>query len=486
MKIAQKLTMALLGCVVVALAVNASTVVRAEIARYEDEVSAHQSITGRALRPAIAQVWRTDGRARALEVVDEANHGLKKLDIRWVWLDTPVQERWRPWVAQAELAAVLRGEDATIIERTYRPIGRIFSYVPLQLPGERPGAIEISESIERENDVRRGALASAVLTGLGLIAAAGVVTGALGAWFVGKPIGRLVQQAERIGAGDLSHRLPITQRDEVGALAVAMNRMSDRLAASQARETRAVQEQLRALEQLRHADRLVTVGRLAAGMAHELGTPLNVVAVRAKTIATGSVVGDQARDGARIIGEQVDRMAALMRQLLDFARKRDLKKARTDLVGLVKRTVAFLGAVAAKHSVSIEIDATGGAVEADVDSVQLEQVLTNLIMNAIDASRADGGIVVVVSHAEAEAPLEDGRGCLSCARIEVRDEGTGIDPLNMSRIFEPFFTTKDVGRGTGLGLSVSYGIVKDHGGWITVSSEEGRGSRFVVYLPVAT
>jgi signal transduction histidine kinase len=254
---------------------------------------------------------------------------------------------------------------------------------------------------------------------------------------------------------------------------------------SQVRVEAAMRAQLETLDELRHADRLATIGRLAAGMAHELGTPLGVVSARAKAIADGHVAGEAAQESARVVVDQVDRMSRLMRQLLDFARKRALQKRREDLRSVVRRSVAFLSPLAKKGEVDVAIDGGDAPIDADVDGPQIEQVVTNLAINAIHASRRGSRVSVSVRRQTATPPPGEGRGPLECVSIEVADAGTGILPEHLPRIFDPFFTTKAPSEGTGLGLSVAYGIVRDHAGWIAVDSEHGRGSRFVVYLPAS-
>jgi signal transduction histidine kinase len=254
---------------------------------------------------------------------------------------------------------------------------------------------------------------------------------------------------------------------------------------SQVRVEAAMRAQLETLDELRHADRLATIGRLAAGMAHELGTPLGVVSARAKAIADGHVAGEASQESARIVVDQVERMSRLMRQLLDFARKRALQKRREDVRSVVRRSIAFLSPLARKGEVDVAIDGGDAPIDADVDGSQIEQVVTNLAINAIHASPRGARVSVSVRRQTATPPPEEGRGALECVSIEVADAGSGILPEHLPRIFDPFFTTKEPNEGTGLGLSVAYGIVKDHAGWIAVDSEQGRGSRFVVYLPAS-
>ncbi|HEX3777765.1 MAG TPA: ATP-binding protein, partial [Polyangiaceae bacterium] len=176
-------------------------------------------------------------------------------------------------------------------------------------------------------------------------------------------------------------------------------------------------------------------------------------------------------------------MTRLIRTLLDFARPRHATRAPQRVFGLTAKTVEMLAPLAARKRVELvaKDESADGITLADSD--QLVQVLTNLIVNAIQAMSRPGSVEVIVSaeHALPPADLHKPEGEYLC--IAVRDEGTGIAPEHLGRIFEPFFTTKDVGSGTGLGLAVAYGIVREHGGWIDVHTELGKGSCFRVYLP---
>src|SRR6185437_6472416 len=141
-----------------------------------------------------------------------------------------------------------------------------------------------------------------VIATIAMAIAGTAVASIVGLWFVGRPMRRLVEQARRIGQGDFQYRTAVVQHDEIGVLAREMSAMACRLSETQTRLTAENEERIRVLEQLRHADRLTTVGTLAAGMAHELGTPLNVVAGRAKMIASGRLTPDQTVENARIVG----------------------------------------------------------------------------------------------------------------------------------------------------------------------------------------
>jgi signal transduction histidine kinase len=293
----------------------------------------------------------------------------------------------------------------------------------------------------------------------------------LAGWLIlARPLSPILAKISRVGRGDLGGPLAMRRTDELGTIALELDHMCTRLSDLQERATQETEARIAALDQLRHADRLGTVGKLASGVAHELGTPLNVVSARAKMILRGdSETEDEIRDDARVIVEQSDRMTAIIRQLLDFARPRRPSREPADLRALAGSILSMLGPLAARHRVELALE-DGPPVEAEVDVGQIQQVMTNLIMNAIQAQPGGGKVDV---HIESEGDR---------AIVRVADDGPGIPEDVRARIFEPFFTTKDVGEGTGLGLSVVHGIVQEHGGRIEVEHGE-RGARFTVELP---
>jgi signal transduction histidine kinase len=274
----------------------------------------------------------------------------------------------------------------------------------------------------------------------------------------------------------------IHQRDELDTLGAAMNQMGEMLQRARQQIAEETAARLATLEHLRHADRLTTVGKLASGVAHELGTPLNVVLGRAKMISSGEAVGEEVGECARIISQQAQHMTRIIRQLLDFARRRAPQRSPEDLSLLVGRTLSLLKPMAHKRSVSLASEVPESLM-LEVDAGQLQQVLTNLVMNGLQAMKNPGTLHVRAEPTRATPPADVGGPEADWLRLDVQDEGEGISAENLPHIFEPFFTTKDVGEGTGLGLSVSYGIIRDHGGWIAVRSEPGQGSCFSIYLP---
>jgi signal transduction histidine kinase len=176
-------------------------------------------------------------------------------------------------------------------------------------------------------------------------------------------------------------------------------------------------------------------------------------------------------------------MTALIRQLLDFARPRAPLTAPVNVTGLARRVCELVATIARKSSVTLVPPPHDAGLLVPADDGQLTQVLANLVVNAIQATPAGGEVTIAARVVEQAPPPYVGSAEQPWMAIEVRDTGAGMDEVTRSRVFEPFYTTKEVGDGTGLGLSVSWGIVREHGGWIDVASAPGAGSTFTVYLP---
>jgi len=471
MRLARKLVLSMVIGLTIVLAANAYYRVRRELEAFDQDMKRDHEAMARILGPAVTAVWESSGRDAALRVVATAMPASYMLHLRWI----NEEERVRRTAATDLL----------------------FTDVPISVDGEHKGYIELSESRRfQQAYVESTVIRSLVLT-LVAVLSTGLLSTILGIWFVGRPIQKLVDKARRIGIGDVQGPLVIHQRDEIGVLAAEMNTMCLRLVEARLALDAETTELLRTQEQLRHADRLATVGKLASGMAHELGTPLGVALVRANMIAANERLPREARDAARIVGEQIDRITLVVRQLLDFARGRGGplpgsygRRAPASLLAIAERSVVMLEPLAAKRSLAIEIDPTDKPPEPPADAEQIQQVLVNLLVNAIHASQGPGKIAITIGVREARPPADvtpigwGDKAEPPYAVLSVRDWGAGIAPEILPRVFEPFFTTKQVGEGTGLGLSVAYGIVREHGGWIDVESELGKGSCFSVYLPM--
>jgi signal transduction histidine kinase len=483
MKLARRLTLFLVAGMVVVLAISSGVSISRMLVLFESDMIRDHQVLGHALAASAAMLWTVEGEARAAEVVEAARAGETEMTSSWRLLDGSAKSG--DGVAELPAADWEQVKNGREVHRVLPTPGAptLVSAFPVEHPGTR-AAVEIRESLAVRDAYVRGSIRNTLLTALALIVLSSVLAAQLGLTLVGRPVHALVEQARRIGRGDLTGHIEVKGNDELGELGREMNAMVDLLREANRRVEEETRARIAALDQLRHADRLMTVGRLASGIAHELGTPLNVVAGRAKLIVKAAPPGSDAADNARIIGEQADRMTTIIRQLLDFARARGPKKALTELSAIVEQVATLLAPLAAKRSVTIETRAAPGVPRVSVDTGQMQQVLTNLVVNAIHATTGPAPVRLELSKVRRAPPPDIGGPEREWVRIDVADRGTGMPPEVIEHVFEPFFTTKDVGEGTGLGLSVAYGIVREHQGFIEVESTVGAGSRFSVHLPV--
>ena len=479
MKLAQKLTLAFILATCAILAVNALLRVRREVDLFESKSARDHRLLGRTVKSAILAVWRTEGEARALALVDDLDQQQpRKVTFRWVWLDGSPQLH----VDATALANAKENDTVMALDRDASGEPTRYTYVPVTAIDGRRAALEVSEPLTEANVYVRKTVTDTLMTTGMLVAVTAIVAMALGVWLVGRPVHALVDKARRIGSGDFSGPLAIDRRDEIGVLAGEMNAMCDRLIDARGNLESETKARIAALEQLRHADRLSTVGKLASGIAHELGTPLNVISGRAGMIATKEVEGTEAIESAKIVVQASDRVTAIIRQLLDFARRRGPQRAEEDLGAIARQTISLLRTLAGKKRVNLEVTADAHVV-ADVDSAQLQQALTNLVVNAIQAVNSGGNVKVTVGSERAKPPPDVGGEEQDTAYLRVTDDGPGMTAEILSHVFDPFFTTKGVGEGTGLGLSVAWGIARDHEGWIAAESAPGKGATFTLHLP---
>ena len=246
---------------------------------------------------------------------------------------------------------------------------------------------------------------------------------------------------------------------------------------------RDISERKKLEEQLRQTERLAELGTLASGMAHEIGTPMNVILGRAEFLERKTKDPDTAK-GLQTIVDQVERITRIMNQLLTFARRRPIARRPTDLNRVVEDALDMMRERFKRHSITVKTDLAPTLPKADVDSDQIGQVLLNLVINALHAME-DGGTLRVRT---AVVPVKSQTGNHSADMIEISlsDSGHGIASEDLGKIFNPFFTTKDVGKGTGLGLTVVHGIVQEHGGHIHLESELQKGTTFHILLPIAS
>jgi len=295
----------------------------------------------------------------------------------------------------------------------------------------------------------------------------------------------LKQAAETIATGDLDYQLPSSKSSDFGVLDKAFNNMVRSLKDRDDRLNKAFQ-------QLTQTKRLISLGQIAAGVAHEMNNPLGGILLYSSLVLEELPEDNLARENMNKIIYQTNRCKEIVQNLLDFARTPSGERMPLDINDVLWTSLRLVKDQSMFHGIEIETSLTEGLPHVNGDRLRLEQIFLSLFINASD-SMVEGGKLTVATKlisrfpSDAEESMEMEKICLLASshtiKITISDTGKGIEKAHLAHIFEPFFTTKDPGQGTGLGLSIAYGIVRKHDGFIDVESELGQGTTFSIFLP---
>ncbi|HEX3034679.1 MAG TPA: ATP-binding protein [Thermodesulfobacteriota bacterium] len=351
---------------------------------------------------------------------------------------------------------------------------------PLKNGQRREGVIFIYQplfSLEKNIIVAQRLIAAWIILDLIVIALFGVY---MLSRRVVKPVHELIKTTEEIAQGRFPSRVNLGGVKEINQLHKALKKMYDEIEHTKTKlreNIKALEESNKALlntqRELIASEKLASLGKLSAGVAHEIGNPLSAIRSYAEVLKKGYVLQDEKRTQfLTSIDKEVGRINVIIRSLLDYSRPKSFELKRVNINGIVKDTVEMIKNQGLLKNIDFRLELSPEFAYINADVNQLSQVLINLILNAKDAIRQDGMIAV------SSRKISDDR-----VEIEVKDNGIGIPDEIKDKIFDPFFTTKEPGKGTGLGLSVSQRIVQTFGGEIAVESEPGQGARFKVTFP---
>ena len=346
----------------------------------------------------------------------------------------------------------------------YEPIEDIF--------GQRVGMLYVGVLEAKYADVRWKALSLFVL-----ITVAGMVL-ALGLGYViankmSRPVRQLIEASAQVSQGNLSPEIGPVSKSEIGLLQKTFKQM---LTSLQERDKRQrVESEIKLLQ----SEKQASIGKLAGGVAHEINNPLTGVFTFTHMLLRRKDLPEDLRSDLETIAQETERVRKIVKGLLDFSRQIELDREPADVNRLIRHTISLVENQALIKGVSLNFEPGEGLPMITLDRNQMQSVLLNIVINALDATDPGGSITVTSGiGVSTSKPGQQG------IEILCTDTGCGIPPENLNKLFDPFFTTKEVGHGTGLGLSVSYGIVERHGGTIWVQSKVGKGSTFKVWLPI--
>ncbi len=303
---------------------------------------------------------------------------------------------------------------------------------------------------------------------------------------VSTPVTMLAKGMEKVAGGDLDYTIDLKRKDEMGELATAFNSMTYDLKKAKQELMdwgntleKKVQEKTEAIHraqaQLIHSEKLASLGRMAAGVAHEINSPLTGIVTFGHLLLKKFPPGTQEREDIEVIIDQANRCSTIIKGLLGFARASAAEKALTNINDVLHSSINIVRNKADFFDIKLITDFDPALLRVKADSSQLQQVFLNMIVNAADAMEGKGTLTLTTRN----APEND----QDFVEVEFKDTGPGIPTENLEKLFEPFFTTKPVGKGTGLGLAVSHGIIQEHGGKITVITKLNEGSCFTIKLP---
>ncbi|MFN7973037.1 MAG: ATP-binding protein [Acidobacteriota bacterium] len=308
--------------------------------------------------------------------------------------------------------------------------------------------------------------------------------------YVGQPVRRLVDATRLVADGQLDHVIEVDGQDEIARLAASFNRMtlslqktsrevSELNASLEARVLVKTTELHAAQLQVARAERLAAIGRMAAGIAHEINNPLTGVLTFSHLLLRAAPEGSRQRADLETIIRETNRCAGIIRDLLKFSRETPAKKGPCDVNTIARQALQLVQHQSELHNVRVVWQLAETVPRIVADASQIEQVFLNIIVNAVQAMPGGGDLTITSGLREGTS-----KGQGPAVYVTIADTGCGISPENVGKVFDPFFTTKDPGQGTGLGLSVSHELVESQGGSIEVDSVVGSGTQFTVVLPV--
>ncbi len=482
MRIATKLVVGSTVGMLFVLTIHAILTFRREMSVIDADRRQEGQRLAHAMSLAVGLEWDQAGKEEALALLNDVATRDSDVQMRWVDMKTPNVPRKSERVDSAAFTTFEENGDSQDVLHSYAEVRD--SAHPT---ASTRGAIQITQVLSDEKVRVQESLMQLAFAVLIILLINAVLATLLSRRWVQRPVAKLLVMAENVGNGEFSTRATLTRRSgrEFSELGSALNIMASRLQEIHTAREEEYQRRIASEAQLQHAERLITVGKLASGVAHEIGTPLNVITGHADMIRRNQVDAVGAVKSAEVIGAHAGRITNIIKQLLRFSRRSGPERAEVDLAELSKQaSESMLSAYAHKRGVTLKTHGLDEPHLAFVDATQMQQVVSNLVMNGIQAMEAGGTLTIGLHTAEATPPAGLGLEAGEFLCLKVADTGTGISNEEQQHIFEPFFTTKDVGEGTGLGLSISYGIMRDHGGWIEVDSELGIGTTFSMFVPL--
>jgi signal transduction histidine kinase len=355
-----------------------------------------------------------------------------------------------------------------------RGVDKFFSIIiPVKGPDiSKQGALEVVLPLQQVNRTLAGTTRRFMLFTFVLVVGLGSLISLIARWNITQPIIKLIEAARQLGAGDFSSRIKASGVADLDRLIDELNRMAEQLEEQSTNRERFYQEKLQLEKGLRHAEKLASIGQLSSGLAHEIGTPLNVISGRAEHLLSKMEEKNASRKALLTIVQQSDSIAALIERLLAFSRKEEQFFTKISLQHPIKDaySLCLMRSSRDLNEIILDLDVCEDSMIGDADALQ--HLFVNLFLNTFQAIEGVGKIHVSI---KAQSP--------HILTVIYEDNGPGIPEEQRLRVFDPFYTTKQVGEGTGLGLYIVANIIEEHNGDIAIEAPAAGGIRFIINLP---
>lgn len=336
----------------------------------------------------------------------------------------------------------------------------------------------LSDVQQTLHDLRNGIISSVVLFAL-MTATLGPI---LGLFYISRPLSRLATAMKEVRSGNLASALPTKRKDEMSAITGEFNAMVTDLREARQRLEEEAESRRHLQHVLQEADKLITIGQLSAGLAHEIGSPLQILQGRARALFAHPADPAKVQRNAEILITQTERITRIVEQLLRFARRRSASSVKADLRTAITSVLDLMEHEAQRREVRLTLTGAEQFDHLQVDADSIQQIVLNLVANALAATPRDGQITVSLAHIA--MLMVNGEADIPAVRLVVADTGCGMSEDVQRQLFKPFFTTRADEGGTGLGLAVVKSLVAEQNGILAVESSPGAGSRFTVDLPI--
>jgi len=485
MSVIYKLTFSLFALTLIVFGIYGTYQLRTEAQDLRDDVEKETRLLAHSLLVSVENAIRDQQMEDVQKLLQQLERLKPSIDVRIYIQNRNVIRSddqsmvWPEKVKDALFQAALAGE----AKQFYFPVDEP-DFLVLSLPFNKasthmPGNLALVRSLQKMKEDLSRTKTYILLSFFSLIVFTSLLCFFLGHLYISRPL-RELRQAMLVfrNSREPPAPLPVTGSDELSSVTQEFNRMTAQLYSAYRRLDAETQQRRQLQQALQNADKMITIGQLSAGLAHEIGSPLQIINGRARALAGGEDL-KEVRRIANILVDQTDRITRIVQRLLEFAPRHSSEPAPCDVIQAVAEVIDMLGFEARRQGVIMTYTHPETLPFLLINKDGIQQIVLNLLSNALAAIVDTGSITVDLSQDSivyADNPIP-------ALRLTVSDTGTGIAPEHLPYLFEPYFTTRSKQGGTGLGLAVVKTLVTEMGGSVVAETEFGKGSRFVVHLP---